>query len=246
MSALAGKAALVTGGSRGIGRAIVERLAGDGAAVLFSYRENRTAADEVLAAARELPGSAQAAQADLGDLTATRRLFASAEDWLGGLDILVNNVGVGARFNFAELTDEQYEQVMNTNTRATFALIQEAARRLRDGGRIVNVSTINTVYPAAGIALYAASKAAIEQFTAVAAVELGERQITVNTVSPGFTDTDLLRRSAGLEALPALAAASPLGRLGSPTDIADTVAFLVSEEGGWMTGQNLRASGGVV
>lgn len=190
--------------------------------------------------------SSNASPATPRDVATARRLFAGAEERFGGLDILVNNVGVGARSNLTELTDEQYEQVMNTNARATFVLIQEAARRLRDGGRIVNVSTINTVYPAAGIALYAASKAAIEQFTAIAAIELGERQITANTVSPGFTDTDPLRRSAGPEALPALAAASPLGRLGSPTDIAATVAFLVSEEGGWMTGQNLRACGGVV
>jgi 3-oxoacyl-[acyl-carrier protein] reductase len=146
----------------------------------------------------------------------------------------------------AEVEDELYDRVMDTNLRGTFVLMREAARRLRNGGRIVNISSINTVYPAPGISLYAASKGAIEQLTAIVATELGERGVTVNTVSPGFTDTEMLRRSAGEEALPALAAESPLGRIGTPADVADVVAFLLSDDGRWMTGQNLRAGGGLV
>lgn len=241
-----GRTALVTGGSRGIGRAVVERLAGDGHAVLFSYLENRTAADAVVAATRDLPGAVHATQADIADPGAAKALFDEAQARLGGLDVLVNNAGTGGRSPIAETSEAEYDRVMGINAKGTFLLIAEAGRRLRDGGRIVNVSTINTVLPSAGIGLYAASKGAIEQFTAIAAKELGERRITVNTVSPGFTDTEMLRRSAGAEALPALAAASPLGRLGTPAEVAATIAFLLSEDGGWMTGQNLRPSGGVV
>jgi 3-oxoacyl-[acyl-carrier protein] reductase len=244
---LRGKTALVTGGSRGIGRAIVERLVADGASVVFSYATNRKAADEVVAATRRLPGSATPQQAKLGLPEAASKLYLAAEEQLDGLDIVVNNAGIGSgRPQLAETDDALYDRVMDTNLRATFVVMREAARRLREGGRIVNISTINTVSPAPGLALYAASKGAIEQLTAVAATELGGRGITVNTVSPGFTDTDMLRRSAGEEALPDLAAASPLGRIGEPADVADIVAFLVGHDGRWMTGQNLRACGGSV
>jgi 3-oxoacyl-[acyl-carrier protein] reductase len=241
---LGGRTALVTGGSRGIGRAIVERLAADGAAVVFSYASDGGAAAEVEAAAAKLPGSARAEQAELGTPGAARALFDAADSSLGGLDVLVANAGVGGRGELAELEDELFDRVLEVNLRSTFVLLREAARRLRDGGRIVTVSTISARVGSRGIGLYSASKAAAEQLTAVAASELGERGITANVVSPGFTDTDLLRGSAGEEELPRLAAESPLGRLGEPADVAAVVAFLVSEDGRWVTGQNLRASGG--
>jgi 3-oxoacyl-[acyl-carrier protein] reductase len=147
---LTGKTALVTGGSRGIGRAIVERLAADGAAVVFSFVRNQIAAEEVVAAVATAGGKALAVRADLGRLAEVRRLFDQAERHLGGLDILVNNASVVVTASFAEATEEDYDPVMAVNAKGTFFALQQAARRLRDGGRIVNISTVNTVLPAPG------------------------------------------------------------------------------------------------
>jgi 3-oxoacyl-[acyl-carrier protein] reductase len=245
MGVLAGKLALVTGGSRGIGRAIVERLARDGAAVVFSFLQHQTAAEEVTAAVAAAGGNALAVRADLGRLAEVRRLFDRAERHLGGLDILVNNAAVVVTTSVAEATEQAYDQVMAVNAKGTFFAIQQAARRLRDGGRIVNLSTVNTVLPAPGVAVYAASKAAVEQFTRVAARELAGRGITVNAVSPGATDTEMFRGANPPDAPERAAALTPLGRLGRPADVADVVAFLVGPDARWLTGQNLRASGGL-
>jgi 3-oxoacyl-[acyl-carrier protein] reductase len=242
---LAGKLALVTGGSRGIGRAIVKRLAADGAAVVFSFLRDQTAAEEVMAAVQAAGGNAYAVQGDLGRLAEVRRLFDQAERHLGGLDILVNNASVVVTVSIAEATEQAYDRVMAVNSRGTFFALQQAARRLRDGGRIVNLSTVNTVLPAPGVAIYAASKAAVEQFTRVAARELAGRGITVNTVSPGATDTAMFRGANPPDAPERAAAMTPLGRLGQPADVADVVAFLVGPDARWLTGQNLRASGGL-
>jgi 3-oxoacyl-[acyl-carrier protein] reductase len=242
---LAGKLALVTGGSRGIGRAIVKRLAADGAAVVFSFLRDQRAAEEVMAAVQAAGGNAYAVQADLGRLAEVRRLFDQAERHLGGLDILVNNASVVVTASIAEATEQAYDRVMAVNSRGTFFALQQAARRLRDGGRIVNLSTVNTVLPAPGVAIYAASKAAVEQFTRVAARELAGRGITVNTVSPGATDTAMFRGANPPDAPERAAAMTPLGRLGQPADVADVVAFLVGPDARWLTGQNLRASGGL-
>jgi len=241
-----GRTALVTGGSRGIGRAIVERFARDGAQVVFTYLRNKAAADEVVEATASLEGSIGHVQADLANVEDVRRVFAEAEDRLGGLDIVVNNAAVVvSRIPFAEMSEETYDHVMGSNAKGTFFAVREAARRLRDGGRLVNISSLNTALPMPGLALYCASKAAVEQFTAVAAKELGPRGITVNTVSPGATDTDMLRGENPPEVLDMLAGMSPLGRIGQPADVADVVAFLAGPDGRWITGQNLRATGGI-
>jgi 3-oxoacyl-[acyl-carrier protein] reductase len=245
MGALSGKGALVTGGSRGIGRAIVERLARDGASVTFSYQQDATAARAVVDSVAAAGATASAVQCDLADAAAIRRLFDAAEANAGRLDIVVNNAGVATVGLIADTSDEDFDQVMGVNVKGTFVALREAARRVRDGGRIINISTINTVMRGSGISLYAASKGAVEQLTVVAAHELGPRQITVNTVSPGATDTDLLRGLNSEESLVEVAASSPLGRLGEPADVADVVAFLAGPDGRWMTGQNLRAGGGL-
>lgn len=250
MAVEAVRTALVTGGSRGIGRAVVERLVRDGVSVMFSFASDKAAADDVLATARtEAPEgvTAEAVRADLADPDAAKRLYDAAAEQLDGLDILVNNAGSSTVPQpISQTSDADYDHLMSVNTRAVFVLMREAATRLRDGGRIVNISTLNTVAPNPAVAVHAASKAAVEQFAACAARELGLRGITVNSVSPGATDTDLLRdNNPGVDVKAALAPVTPLGRLGRPDDVADVVAFLTGHDGRWVTGQNLRASGGL-
>jgi 3-oxoacyl-[acyl-carrier protein] reductase len=245
VSSLDGKTALVTGGSRGIGRAVVERLARDGATVTFSFEHNEEAAIDVVGAVVSAGGTARSVRADLADIRDVVRLYDEAEAGGEGLDIVVNNAAVATVGLIVDTSDDDFDRVMAVNLKGTFVSVREAAKRLRAGGRIVNISTVNTVMHAPGIALYAASKGAVEQLTVVAAHELGGRGITVNTVSPGATETDMLHANNSAEARVAMAGMSPLGRLGQPADVADVVAFLVGPDGGWMTGQNLRAGGGI-
>lgn len=247
MGALDGRTVLVTGESRGIGRAIVERLARDGASIVFSFAHDEAAAADVLAVVQAAGSWAKAVQADLAEPAAAGDLFDTAEQQLGELDILINNAGSSTVPQpISQTTDADYEKLMAVNTRAVFVLMREAATRLRNGGRIVNISTVNTVAPTSAVAVHAASKAAVEQFAASAARELGSRGITVNSVSPGATDTDLLRgNNPGVDVEAVLAPITPLARLGGPDDVADVVAFLVGHDGRWITGQNIRASGGL-
>ncbi|MFD0525080.1 SDR family oxidoreductase [Paractinoplanes durhamensis] len=188
-----------------------------------------------------VPGTVgvRADQADLGNLAAIFDRVA------GGLDILVNNAGTVSQTTIADLTVAEIDRVFTVNFRFPLLAIQAAVPLLRDGGRIVNISTLNTVAAGPGLSLYCASKAALEQVAAVAAKELGPRGITVNTVSPGATDTEMLRSVNSAEGLARAAELTALGRLGTPADIAAVVAFLVSADGGWVTGQNIRATGGL-
>ncbi|MEL5954121.1 glucose 1-dehydrogenase [Streptomyces sp. CLV115] len=243
---LAGRNAVVTGGSRGIGRAIVERLCRDGAHVIFNYATDDDAAAEVVRTVRSGGGEVRAVRLDLADPDGPERLMAAAEEEFDGLDILVNNAALCPAPSLLTDTDPAvFDQVLAVNTRAVFMTVRHAALRMRDGGRIVNISTANTVRPGPGISAYAASKGAVEQLTAVAAHELGTRGITVNTVSPGATDTELLRGNNQPQALEAVAGTTPLRRLGEPADVADVVAFLAGHDGRWITGQNIRATGGL-
>jgi 3-oxoacyl-[acyl-carrier protein] reductase len=170
-------------------------------------------------------------------------MFAPVRD---GLDILVNNAGVSSQTPIAEVTPDEFDRVFTVNTKFPLMALREAGTLLRDGGRIVNVSTLNTAAAGPGLALYCASKAALEQVTAVAAREYGPRGITVNTVSPGATDTDMFRAANPPEAREQMSAFTALGRVGTPDDVAAVVAFLAGPDSGWVTGQNIRATGGLI
>ncbi|MFC4068135.1 SDR family NAD(P)-dependent oxidoreductase [Actinoplanes subglobosus] len=233
---LTGKTALVTGGSRGIGRAVVQRLAADGARVVFTYHSAEDAARSLNAET-----GAEAVRCDQADLGTLPAIFEPVRD---GLDILVNNAAVAFARPIAEITPEDFDRILTTNTKfPTFAL-KAAIPLLRDGGRIINISSINTAVPAPGGALYSASKAALEQITKIAARELGPRRITVNTVSPGATDTEMLRSVNTPEGLEQAAAVTALQRLGTPADVAAVIAFLAGPDSAWITGGNLHAGGG--
>ena len=247
MGTLDGKVALVTGGSRGIGRAVARRLAADGAAVAVGYRTRAEEAEAVVAACREDGGvDAWAVAADLASVEGVRTLFGGVAERFGRLDVLVNNAGRTERSPIADTTEEAYDETFATNAKATFFALQEAARRMADGGCIVNLSSVRTLTGTPGTAAYAAAKAAVEVFTRVAAKELGTRGITVNAVAPGATDTDMIRSVNSPEALAQMAAASPFGRLGAPEDVADVVAWLASDAARWVTGQTIHANGGLV
>ncbi|GAA3915630.1 3-oxoacyl-ACP reductase [Amorphoplanes auranticolor] len=228
----------MTGGSRGIGRAIVERLARDGATVVFGYRSR----DDEAKAVEDAVSAARGFRADLAEPGAVLELLECADQ----LDILVANAAASfVPAPIADVTDEEYDRIFAVNAKATFQAIRYAARHMRDHGRIITISTLNTTSPAPGGSLYVGSKGAVEQFSAVASRELGARGITVNTVSPGATDTELLRSTNSAEALEMAAGMTPLGRLGQPADIADVVAFLAGPDGRWITGQNIHAGGGL-
>ncbi len=239
------KAAIVTGGSRGIGRAIVERLARDGAAVVFSYLRSEEAAGQVCSVVGAARGRAEAVRADQGSVEDMRRLFEIADDRFGGLDIFVANAGVGMVARIEHITEDQFDRAVAVNLKGPLFGMQEAARRLRDGGRIIYISTTNTVMRQPSLSLYCSTKTAAEQLSVVAALELAPRKITVNVVSPGATDTEMFHRANPDSTDEDVGAITPLGRIGTPSDVADVVAFLVSPEAGWLTGQHLRASGGL-
>jgi len=238
-----GKAALVTGSSRGIGRAIAERLAADGAAVVINYRSGSLRAHEVVGRIVAKGGHAQAIQADVTDPAQVKRLFYEAERAVGPLDIVVANAGVYLSKPLAESQEEDYDRVFDTNTRGVFYTLREAGGRVRDGGRIIVVSSGGTRMHLANAGLYLGSKGAIEQFARSLSRELGPRHVTVNVLSPGFTDTDMLDSE---EVRTRAATLSPFNRIGAPEEVAGVAAFLAGESAGWVTGQNVQAGGGVV
>ena len=248
MGTLDGKTAVVTGGSRGIGRAIVQRLGAEGASVAFSYVANQAAADEVVAAVSAgSPGrKVIALRADQGSIADQERLMSQADAALGGLDILVCNAAIGPAQLFTEITETDYDLVMDVNLKGPFFAMKYAAEHLRDHGRIINISSVSTALPEAGAGLYCASKAALELFTAVLARELAPRGITVNAVSPGATDTELLHTENPPEAIDTYIQLTAMARLGRPEEIANVVAFLAGPDATWITGQNLRATGGLI
>jgi 3-oxoacyl-[acyl-carrier protein] reductase len=236
------KTALVTGSSRGIGRAIAERLAADGAAVVINYARNEQLAQAVVNNILARDGKAIAIQAEISKPAEVQRLFSEAEKAMGRLDIVVANAGVHIEKPLTENTEADYDYIFDINTKGVFFTLQEASRRVRDGGRIVVVSTGGTKMHFANNSLYLGSKGAIEQFARSLSVELGPRNVTVNVLSPGFTDTDMMPEKYREYA----ASLSPFNRVGTPEEVADAATFLASDAARWVTGQNLQAGGGVV
>lgn len=241
-----GRVAIVTGGSRGIGRAVARRLAADGLAVVVNYAGDDNAAAETVHAITAAGGSATAVRADVADETAVAELFDRAETEYGGVDVVVNSAGRLALSPIAELDLDVLDRLHRVNIRGTFVLARQAAQRLRTGGAFVSFSTsvVGTQLP--GYGAYVASKGAVESITLILARELRGRGITVNTVAPGPTATELFLDGKTEEQVAALAKAPPLERLGTPEDIAGVVAFLTGPEGRWVNGQILRANGGLV
>ncbi len=241
---LQGKVAIVTGSSRGIGRAIAERLGRDGAKVVVTYAGRQDKAEEVVSAIKASGSEAIAVQVNVREIEDVRSLFQKTLDRFGKLDILVNNAaGTNIFKPTAEMTEEEYNSMFDI-TRGVYFALQEAAKHMANGGRVISISTSGTAMAIPAGGAYAGSKAAIEQFSAGLTKELGIRGITVNTVSPGVTDTaGLVLEQAQVDQL---IAQTPLGRLGQPADIANVVAMLVSEDARWITGQHIRANGGIV
>lgn len=248
MAALTGKVAIVTGASRGIGRAIAERFARDGAAVVVNYSQSANQAKEVVTTIESQGGQALAIQADISRTPEIRRLFRDAQTRFGRIDIVVNNAARFIMKPLADMTEEEFDTVFRLNAKGPFFVLQEAARVLPANGRIINISSGATTVGPPGMSTYVGSKAALELFSLTLANELGPRGITVNTVSAGLTETKMLDDLAALwppEVKMMLVQRTALGRLGQPQEIADVVAFLASDDARWVTGQNIRADGGI-
>ncbi|TCA29371.1 SDR family oxidoreductase [Rhizobium leguminosarum bv. viciae] len=240
------KVALVTGASRGIGAAVAERLARDGFTVVINYSGNAAPAEELAEKIEQAGGKALTAKADVGDAEAVRRMFDAAETAFGGVDVLVNNAGIMMLSSLAEADDGNFDRQINVNLKGTFNTLREAAKRLRDGGRIINFSTSVVGLKLETYGVYAATKAAVETLTAIMAKEMRGRDITVNAIAPGPVATDLFLNGKSDELVARMAKMNPLERLGTPDDIAAAVAFLAGPDGGWINGQTLRANGGVI
>ena len=243
MGTLTGKIAIVTGASSGIGRGIAERLGREGASVLVNYNSDEQGGRETADAIIASGSKAAIVQGDMRHHEATETLFQTCLDTFGQPDILVNNAGVGALLPLAETDEETFERVFGLNCRGTLFCLKQASLHLKDEGRIVNIGSSSATYPWPGAAMYAASKAAVLKMTEIAAVELGQRRINVNSVIPGITATPM-SEALPKEATQPVIEASPWKRLGTPDDIASVVAFLVGPDALWVTGQHILANGG--
>ena len=243
---LAGKIALVTGASRGIGRAIAERLSRDGASVAINYVRNLDKAEEVFTEITSAGGTAFTIQADVCRIDGIQQLFEKTLEHFGRLDILVNNAGIRISPTVADLQEEEFDRLFAINVKGPFFACQQAAHQISDGGRIINISSAVTQMMLSGYSIYAASKAAVDQLTRVFAKEVGGRQITVNAVAPGPVDTELLREGKTEEQIQQMAQMAAFGRLGKVEDIADAVAFLASDDARWITGQVIHVNGGYI
>ncbi len=238
--------AIVTGASRGIGAAIAERLASDGFNVVVNYAGSSAEAEALVGKIEQAGGHAIAAQADVSDAAAVERMFDAAEAAFGGVDVLVNNAGIMKLAPLADSDDALFDSQIAINLKGTFNTLRQAARRLRNGGRIINLSTSVVGLKLENYAVYAATKAAVETLTAILSKEVRGRSITVNAVAPGPTATALFLNGKSPELIERMSKMNPLERLGTPDDIASAVAFLAGPDGSWINGQVLRANGGMV
>jgi 3-oxoacyl-[acyl-carrier protein] reductase len=250
MSQLNGRVALVTGASKGIGAGIAKELAARGAAVVVNYATNRTGAEAVVQEIAATDGRAVAIQGDVSQAADVRRLFDELGKTFGTLDILVNNAGVYTQMTLEELTEDEFHREFNTNVLGPLLVIQQALKHFGPhGGSVINIGSGASRMCPPGYSIYAASKSALDAITGVLAKELAARQIRVNSVNPGATLSEGTK-SAGLYGVDSefersLVAMTPLGRIGTPADIAKIAAFLASDESGWLTGEVILASGGL-
>jgi 3-oxoacyl-[acyl-carrier protein] reductase len=240
------RVAIVTGASRGIGAAVAERLAADGFTVVINFSGDATSAETLVRKIEARGGRAISVKADVSDASAVRAMFDAAERAFGGVDVLVNNAGIMRLAKVVDSDDALFDRQVAVNFKGSFNAMREAARRLRDGGRIVNFSTSVVGTKLETYAVYAATKSAVETMTAILSKELRGRSITVNAVAPGPTATDLFLNGKSPELIDRLARMNPMERLGTPEDTASVVAFLAGPDGGWINGQVLRANGGMV
>lgn len=240
------KAVLVTGASRGSGAAIAKQLAAIGMNVVINYASNEGAANEVLASITAAGGVAIAVKGDVSKSDEFARLFDQAELHFGGLDMLVNNAGQMSPMPIADVDEEKFDRLFAINVRGVLNGCKLAAKRLRDGGRIVNITTSVIGMSPPGYGPYCASKAAVEALTRSFCKEVGHRGIRVNAVAPGPTDTELLSSANTEERMKMYASTTPLRRLGRAEDIANVVVFLATDEAGWVNGQTIRVNGGMV
>ena len=240
------KTAIVTGSSKGIGAAIARRLARDGVAVVVNYATDKSSADALVAEIEANTGQAIAVQASVEEPLGLPRLLDAAEEAFGQPDILVNNAGTMQNSVLAKVSDEELDRQIAVNLTGTFRGMREAANRLKEGGRIISISSSVVGLYQPGYGVYAATKAAVEALTKVLAKELGSRKITVNTVAPGPIGTEFFFSGKSESQIEAIKRLSPQGRLGMPEEIADAVAFLAGPESGWVNGQTIRVNGGAI
>lgn len=246
MTTSSNKVAIVTGASRGIGAQIAIRLAEEGFNVVVNYANSGSEAGRVVEQIKGLGVEALAVRGDIASSADVAAIFDAAEQAFGRIDVLVNNAGVMKTLPLVDHSDEQFAQTFAINVQGTFNTLREAGKRLAEGGRIINLSSSAVALKMPGYAIYNGSKAAVEAFTQTFAKELRGRQITVNAVAPGPVATELFLNGKSEELIQSLANLNPMQRLGQPDDISAVVAFLASEQSGWINGQVIRANGGMV